>query len=331
MKTWGKVFLVLVFAGVTASCGTRGSGSKTVEAPAAAIEVPRFSGDSAYGFVARQVAFGSRVPNTDAHLACAGYLSDALRRFGATVVVQKATVKAFDGTLLHIQNIIGQYQPEKRNRVLLFAHWDSRPFADHDPDPSRRNQPISGANDGASGVGALLEIARHLGAHPTQVGVDIVFFDAEDYGTPDHIEVAYQPDTWCLGSQYWGRNPHLPGYEARYGILLDMVGARNASFYFEGYSMQFAPRLVKRIWQTASDLGFGHHFIAEQGATITDDHVYVNQLRGIPCVDIIQHDPSTPHSFGTYWHTHADDLDGVDAQTLSAVGQTVMQVIYHEK
>lgn len=296
-----------------------------------AAMAPAFNADSAYQFVDRQVAFGPRVPNTEAHQKCAQYLEQELKRFGADVMVQQAEVKAFDGTTLHIKNIIGQYQPEKRNRILLFAHWDTRPFADHDPDASKRNQPIDGANDGGSGVGVLLEIARQLQSNPTDMGIDIIFFDAEDYGTPDHIQTNYQPDTWCLGSQYWGKNPHIKGYEARYGILLDMVGAPNATFYKEGYSMQFAPRLVKQIWQTAADLGYGNHFVWAEGGTITDDHVYVNKYRGIPCVDIIQFDPATDTSFGSYWHTHADTMENIDPNTLKVVGQTVLTVIFNEK
>ena len=315
------------------SCG-KSSVNNTVEHsnqnPGNAI-VPDFNADSAFHYVEAQVAFGPRVPNTEAHQKCAAYLEHELKRFGADVIVQQAEVKAYDGSMLRIKNIIAQYQPQKRNRILLFAHWDSRPFADHDRDAARRNEPIDGANDGGSGVGVLLEIARQLQNYPTDLGVDIILFDAEDYGTPDHIQTIYKPDTWCLGSQYWGKNPHVKGYEARFGILLDMVGAPNATFYREGYSMQFAPRLTKQIWQTAADLGYGNHFVWDDGGTITDDHVYVNKLRGIPCVDIIQYDPSSETSFGSYWHTHDDTMDNISTNTLEAVGQTVMTVIFNEK
>ncbi len=294
------------------------------------IKVPQFNADSAYHFIERQVAFGPRVPNSDAHKECALYLESELKRFGADVIVQQGEVKAFDNTNLSIKNIIGQYQPQKRNRLLLFAHWDSRPFADHDSDPSRRNTPISGANDGASGVGVLLEIARNLQSTPTDMGIDIIFFDAEDYGTPDHIQTNYKADTWCLGTQFWGKNPHVKGYEARYGILLDMVGAPDATFFREGYSMQFAPKLVKQIWESAAQLGYSANFIYSDGGTITDDHVYVHKHRGIPCVDIIQYDMISETGFGNYWHTHNDTMENVSTQTLKAVGETVMTVIYNE-
>lgn len=325
------ILLLLTAIILLPSCGKSNVNNRKNTLMTRTVNVPQFNADSAYSFISQQVAFGPRVPNSDAHSACAAYLEGELKRFGAEVIVQQGEVKAFDGTNLNIKNIIGQYQPEKRNRILLFAHWDSRPFADHDADASKRNHPIAGANDGASGVGVLLEIARNLQSAPTDMGIDIIFFDAEDYGTPDHIQTSYQPDTWCLGSQYWGKNPHVKGYEARYGILLDMVGAANATFFKEGYSMQFAPKLTKQIWQTAASLGYSANFIWDDGGTITDDHVYVNKHRGIPCVDIIQYDMSSDTGFGSYWHTHNDTMENISTSTLKAVGQTVMTVIYNEQ
>ncbi len=295
------------------------------------LKTPQFNADSAYRYIEDQVAFGPRVPNRPGHLECADYLIDKLEKFGADVIVQKAEVKAFDDTSLDIRNIIAQFQPEIRERILLFAHWDTRPFADHDPDPALRDNAILGANDGASGVGALLEIARHLKDNPTYPGVDIILFDAEDYGIPDHYHLPYKPDTWCLGSQYWAQNPHTRNYYARFGILLDMVGAKDALFYREQYSMHFAPKLVNYIWNIAQELGYGAWFIFQDGGMITDDHFYVYKHLNIPCVDIIQYDPSSTTSFGSYWHTHADNMDVIDKSTLKAVGQTVMEVIYREK
>ncbi len=295
------------------------------------VQVPSFSADSAYTYTGEQVAFGPRVPNSEAHQKCAQYLENQLKQFGADVIVQNAELRAFDNTLLHAKNIIGQYKPELNNRVLLFAHWDSRPFADQCEDKSKIKEPILGANDGASGVGVLLEIARHLQTADLAIGVDIIFFDAEDYGMPEFYEGDYVADSWCLGSQYWGKNPHKPNYYAKYGILLDMVGGTNAMFYRERYSMQFAPRVVKKIWQTAGDLGYSNNFVYQDGGMITDDHVYVNKYRNIPCVDIIQHDPSTDSNFASYWHTHHDNMDAVDKNTLKAVGQTLLQVLYSEE
>ena len=315
-----------------ASCGQQNKGSKQfVQTTKPELETPVFNADSAYSYTDKQVSFGPRVPNTPAHLACADYLTEKLKEFGADVIVQEAKVKAFDNTTLNIRNIIGQFQPEKNDRILLFAHWDSRPFADHDKDESMRDIPIDGANDGAGSVAVLLEIARHLNDNPTYPGIDIIFFDAEDYGIPDHKQVQYKPDSWCLGSQYWGKNPHKKNYYARFGILLDMVGAPNAQFYREQYSLSFAPDMVDKIWNTAAHLGYGQWFNNNIGGYITDDHIYVHQYLKIPCVNIIQYDPTTNTNFGHYWHTHNDTMENIDVNTFKAVGQTVMEVIYKEQ
>jgi len=324
--------ILLLVSGCTNS-GTKTSGgtqSASIE-KSTSIKTPAFNADSAYSYVDKQVAFGPRVPNTKPHDLCADYLAGELKRFGADVIVQDAPVTAFDGTELKAKNIIGQYNKEKKNRVLLYAHWDSRPFADHDPDPKMRNTPIPGANDGASGVGVLMEIARQINKAGINIGVDIIFFDAEDYGTPEHLDLPYKPDTWCLGTQYWCNHPHVEDYSARWGILLDMVGAPDAVFYKELYSKKFAPDLLDRVWNTAADLGYLSYFSFEDGGQIVDDHVYVNNLRHIPSIDIIQHEPMSDTNFNAYWHTLKDDMSNIDKATLKAVGQTVLQVIYSEK
>ncbi|MGQ1785903.1 MULTISPECIES: M28 family peptidase [unclassified Saccharicrinis] len=326
--------LILILLVILASCDFTPAKNSTAEKKKKkeVVSTPSFNADSAYLYVQQQVDFGPRVPNTEAHGLCAEYLAQKLKDFGADVIVQDAEVTAFDNTLLHAKNIIGQYKPEIRDRILLFAHWDSRPFADHCPDGSRQNEPILGANDGGSGVGVLLEIARQLNTTPLPFGVDIIFFDAEDYGNPDHIEIQNpKQDTWCLGSQYWGKNPHVKNYYARFGILLDMVGAPNATFYKEMNSKYFAPRILKKVWNTGHKLGYGNYFIFEDGGGITDDHVYVNKHLNIPCINIIQYDPTTDSSFGSYWHTHDDDMDVIDKNTLKAVGQTVLEFVYSEQ
>lgn len=295
------------------------------------IKVPVFNSDSSYTYIQKQVDFGPRVPNTPPHDKCAKYLKDKMESLGAKVIVQKAKVRAYNGTWLNIQNIIASYYPEKKNRILLFAHWDSRPVADHCDNIDRRNEPILGANDGASGVGVLMEIGRLLKDNEPNLGIDIIFFDAEDYGTPDNMGLDPGKDTWCLGSQYWATNMHEFGYYPRYGILLDMVGAENAMFYKEGISKYYAPSLVRKVWATADKIGYSNYFIDSDGGQITDDHLYINQITGIPCIDIIQHDPSTNSNFGSYWHTHNDNMDMINRQTLKAVGQTVLTVIYNEK
>lgn len=292
---------------------------------------PNFDADSAYTYVDKQVAFGPRIPNSEAHTACGNYLVSELQRFGAKVIEQKVDLKAFDGKILHSRNIIGSYNLENSNRVLLFAHWDSRPFSDQDPDKSKEKNPILGANDGASGVGALLEIARQINSKSPTIGIDIIFFDAEDYGTPDFEQEAPEGNWWCLGSDYWSNNPHVPNYQAKYGILLDMVGAPDATFFKEYYSMQYAAGVVEKVWGTARELGYGKYFQDRNGGGIYDDHIPVNQIRRIPSIDIIQTDINTPSNFGWYWHTSKDDMSNINRQTLKAVGQTVLEVVYKEQ
>lgn len=292
---------------------------------------PDFNSDSAYHFVDKQVAFGPRVPNSEAHKACGDYLVAELERFGATVTQQKADLKAFDGTILHARNIIGAFSPEKTDRILLFAHWDTRPFSDKDPDEKNYHTPVQGANDGASGVGVLLEVARILQEKTPDLGVDIIFFDAEDYGAPAFAHDIPSGEGWCLGSEYWSKNPHVPGYKVRFGILLDMVGAPDATFYKEAISRQYAQGIVEKVWGTARDLGYGKYFIDKNVGGITDDHVPVNENRGIPSVDIIHLDLNTDSGFGWYHHTTKDDMNNISKETLKAVGQTVLEVVYKEK
>lgn len=312
------------------SNGKKNSQSQAEQPMLNLTNIPEFNADSAYRYISAQVAFGPRVPNTDAHRECADYLSEKLKAFGAKVTRQQAEVTAFDGTLLHITNIVGSYQPELPHRILLCSHWDSRPFADQDKEENYR-RPIDGANDGASGVGVLLEIARQLQTKSPEVGIDIIFFDAEDYGTPHFYTGNDTEDSWCLGTQYWGRIPHVPDYKARYGILLDMVGGNNATFYYERYSSRTASAPMHKIWDVAKSIGKENYFRQELGGEITDDHVYVHRLRQIPCVDIIDYNPYSETGFNPTWHTLNDNLEHISKSTLQAVGQVVLTVIYNEK
>lgn len=322
--------LYILFAAAMISCSqTPSSSSAKVESqPVKQQNVPAFDADSAWVFVENQVKFGPRVPNSEAHVACGNYLTSELKRFGAQVYEQEATLTAYNGTQLKAKNIIGSYNPENSKRVLLFAHWDSRPYADHDKDPANHKKPIDGADDGASGVGVLLEMARQFSIKSPAIGIDIIFFDAEDYGTPEFVK-EYKENTWCLGAQFWAKNPHVKGYKADFGILLDMVGAKNASFFKEATSMRYAPQIVELVWSTARDLGYGKFFINAEGGAITDDHQYVILGRNIPCIDIIYTDPESDNGFGPHWHTQNDTMDNIDRETLKAVGQTVLQVVYN--
>ncbi|WP_446772550.1 M20 family metallopeptidase [Macellibacteroides fermentans] len=322
--------LYILFAAAMISCSQNPSSSsaKVESQPVKQQNVPAFDADSAWVFVENQVKFGPRVPNSEAHVACGNYLTSELKRFGAQVYEQEATLTAYNGTQLKAKNIIGSFNPENSKRVLLFAHWDSRPYADHDKDPANHKKPIDGADDGASGVGVLLEMARQFSIKSPAIGIDIIFFDAEDYGTPEFVK-EYKENTWCLGAQFWAKNPHVKGYKADFGILLDMVGAKNASFFKEATSMRYAPQVVEEVWSTARDLGYGKFFINAEGGAITDDHQYVILGRNIPCIDIIYTDPESDNGFGPHWHTQNDTMDNIDRETLKAVGQTVLQVVYN--
>jgi hypothetical protein len=288
-----------------------------------------FDASSAYAFVKKQVEFGPRIPGTPAHAACAEWFVKTLRQWTPDVVVQDFKARAFDGRPLEGKNIVASFNSEARDRILLCAHWDSRPFADHDPDPANHFRPVIGANDGASGAGVLLEVARCLSLRKPAVGVDILLLDLEDFGAHANWRGSAQND-WALGSQYWAKNPHREGYRARFGILLDMVGASGAVFPKEGTSLYFAPDVVKKVWTAARGLGLSDYFIETESDPLIDDHLYINQHAGIPTVDIIDYDAGRG-GFAESWHTVGDTLDKIDKKTLSAVGRTVLAVIYQEK
>lgn len=293
---------------------------------------PVFVADSAYAYCEAQCAFGPRVMNSDAHDRCGEWIAGKFRAFGMTVQTQNANLKGYDGTMLRSTNIIASYKPEMTDRILLCAHWDSRPWADNDPDEANHHTPVMAANDGASGVAVMLELARLIGAQDSlAVGVDFVCFDAEDWGTPQWSDKADSGDTWALGAQYWAANPHKSGYNARFGILLDMVGGRGAMFYQEGMSKHFAPGIVNKVWEAARVVGYGSMFPNTEGGMVTDDHIPVNEKLKIPTIDIINYYPDCEQSsFGPTWHTVSDTMENIDKNTLQAVGQTVIQVLFSD-
>lgn len=310
------------------SCGLNSSKTSATDEPEKKIDVqaPPFNADSAYKYVQAQVDFGPRVPNTPAHVACGDYLAGQLEAYGAKVTNQYVDLPAFDGTLLKARNIIGSFKPESKKRIALFAHWDTRPWADNDPDKKNHKTPVVGANDGASGVGVLLEIARLISLQQPELGIDIILFDAEDWG------ISGSEDSWALGAQHWARHPHVPNYNARFGILLDMVGGKNATFYKEYYSEYYAKDVNRKVWKKAKQLGHSRFFVDEDGGGTTDDHLYVNRIAKIKTIDIVPHHPECEaSSFGPTWHTVNDDMENIDPATLQAVGQTVVEVIYNEK
>jgi hypothetical protein len=291
------------------------------------VVIPQFNADSAYNYVAKQLEFGPRVPGSEAHKQCAEWFIDFFNEKADTVYVQDFRTRLYNGNGIDGKNIIAAFNPEAKKRILLAAHWDSRPFADHDPDEKNWNTPIDGANDGASGVGVLMEIARLMKETPTNVGVDIILFDLEDYGAPYYLNLMTNDD-WALGSQYWSKNPHIYNYRAYFGILLDMVGAPNAKFPKEYYSQQFAPALSNDVWRIAREIGYSDYFTNELGHPINDDHIYVNVHARIPMIDIIHLENNSESSFYPYWHTVKDNIEQIDPKTLGMVGDVVVNVIY---
>ncbi len=285
------------------------------------VPVPAFNADSAYAYTAKQVSFGPRIPNTPAQQHCADWMISTLKQWADTVYVQRTTVEGPNKEKLPCINIIASFNPAAKQRVLLLAHWDTRPWADEDAFDKKGK--LDGADDGASGVGVLMEAARHFKAQKPEAGVDILLVDVEDYGVKDN------ENSFCLGTQYWAKNPHIKGYKANYGILLDMVGGRGSQFYMEGSSQQYAYGPMKMFWDVANQLGYSDYFRYEKnGSYITDDHIYVNTMANIPTFDIIAWQASG--NFAPHWHTQGDNMSVIDTKTLKAVGQTILQVIYNQ-
>ncbi len=325
------VFVSMILLLSFVSCQDKKS-SKPVAKPTVQkqeIVIPSFNADSAYNYVKKQLDFGPRVPGSEAHAQCAEWFIDFFKDKADTVYVQNFRTRLYNGKGIDGKNIIASFNPQAKKRILLGAHWDSRPFADHDPDEKNWNTPIDGANDGASGVGVLMEVARVLKENPMSTGIDIILFDLEDYGAPQYLNLMTNDD-WALGSQYWSKNPHVFNYRAYFGILLDMVGAPNPKFPKEYYSQQFAPSLSNDVWRIARELGYSDYFTNEIGHPINDDHIYVNVNANIPMIDIIHLENNEESSFYPYWHTLKDNIEQIDPKTLGMVGDVVLNVIYRK-
>ncbi|MCM1310942.1 MAG: M28 family peptidase [Bacteroides sp.] len=314
-----KLLIVGLALGV-ASCGCSKSATTSEQhAEAQIVEVPEFSADSAYANVAAQVAFGPRVGRSSAHELCAAWLTQELRRQGCDTLILQHTDLADFGP---ITNILGRFNLENKQRILLLAHWDSRPTADQDPDPANQSKAIDGANDGASGTGVLLEIARLIGSQIPEIGVDILFVDAEDAGTGS------DDDSWARGTQYFAQN--LPDRLPEYAILLDMVGGKGAKFPREMISEVNCKALNAKVWNAAKRLGLADRFPDRVGGAVNDDHVPLLRA-GIPAIDIIETDHPQTGSFNPTWHTLNDNLDNIDRETLGDVGRLLTHIIYNEK
>lgn len=292
-----------------------------------------FNADSAMASIVKQCSFGPRVPASEAHVRCGDYLVSQFRSYGLEVKEQTTTVKGWDDKNLPCRNIIASYAPEREERILFCAHWDCRPWADNDADEKNHRKPVMGANDGASGVAVMVELARLVKEIDPKVGVDFICFDMEDYGAPywGQDKAPQDGSDWCLGSQYWAAHPHVSNYKAKYGILLDMVGGADATFFYEGFSLRYAPGVVQNVWSTAQMVGAERYFRAEDGSWATDDHVPLNQIAGIPTADVVPFHKGAENSFGPTWHTVNDTPENISVATLKAVGQTMVEVIAKEK
>jgi hypothetical protein len=326
MKALRSGLFILAIGIAMASCDPtpkRDDSATTNDKPAPNVQTPIFNEDSAYAIVAKVAGFGPRVPGTKAQKDCALWMETSLRGVCDTVYTQYVTVTAGDGKTLPCYNLIGVINPKATRRILLLTHWDSRPWADEDV--TNKDQPIIAADDGGSGVGVLIELARQIKAFkaPPDLGIDILLEDVEDYGKSEWGE-----NSWCLGTQYWARHPHIAGYKAEFAILLDMVGAHNAQFPMEGFSAELAPDVQQMVWQAAGRAGYSSYFPFTKGGMVTDDHIPVNKIAGIKTIDIINMQTNGMGSFAPHWHTHADNMTIIDKATLKAVGQTLLQVIY---
>ena len=321
----GTIVIFLVLLCMMCSCGA----AKKSQNDNQDIVKIEFDADSAYAFCAAQCGFGPRTMNSEAHERCGQWIVQQFQRFGYLVEQQHADLKGYDGTILKSTNIIARNKKQTDSRLLICAHWDARPWADNDPDSTNWHKPVMAANDGASGVAVMLELARQLQQHDSaRIAVDFICFDAEDWGVPQWSDEV-DGDSWALGAQYWATK--YTGKEYQYAILLDMVGGQGAKFYREHFSMQYARSIVEKVWSAASAAGYGSFFPAMDGGGVTDDHLPVNEKAHIPCIDIINHYPDCQQSsFGPTWHTVNDDMQHIDKNTLKAVGQTLTQLIYTE-
>lgn len=315
------VFSLLMF---TLACKQDSKSVDKKDQPVESIQYPKFSKDSAYKFVKNQIDFSPRIPNTPAHVKCAAWFAETFRRFGAEVIEQKFQVRAFDGTLLNGNNIIAQYNVQAKRRILLAAHWDTRPWADSEPDAANKKKQFDSADDGPSGVGVLLELARLIQEQPLKnIGVDIVLFDLEDYGTEGNDK------SWGLGSQYWSANLHYTHSKAEYGVLLDMVGGSNPGFYTEDFSVYYAREIVEKVWNLADAMGYAAYFPKTSGGGTIDDHYFVNTIAKIKMIDIINRPDGK--RFPHYHHTLKDNMNVIDPNTLNMVGRLMVKLIYQEE
>jgi len=272
---------------------------------------PEFDPNSSFEYLKKQCDFGPRPPGSPAHKKTRDYLISELKKYARGVTAQNFTQQASDKKL-DLTNIIAIFGPESEKAILLCAHWDTRPIAEHDPKPENRNKPIIGANDGASGVAVLLELARIMHENPPPVKIIIVLFDGEDYGRTT--------DDMFFGSRYFAKK--IPKqWIPTYAILLDMIGDKDLNIYIEQNSMAGAPDIVKKVWDTARRLEL-KQFHNEVRNAIMDDHIFLLKA-GIKCIDIIDFDYP-------YWHTLQDTPDKCSPESLGVIGELMLELIYYQ-
>lgn len=312
------------------ACSSKPSKTETATPYTPLTEVASFSADSAYSHIKAQVGFGPRIPGSEGSKLCQNYIIDRLNNYGVDDIIQQTgKVTAFTNEIIPYTNILGRFQSSQPQRILLVAHYDTRPWADSDVNPENHQSPIPGANDGASGVSVLLEIARHISTTTPEIGIDMLFVDAEDYGQLSGF--SNHDETWCLGTQEWVKKmPYPTDSLPRYALLLDMVGGAGARFNREYFSDKIAPAIVDKIWSIAQRSGYGDIFLQEPGGAVVDDHLFINGA-GIPAIDIIESKNRETRTFPSTWHTMNDDLRYIDPASLKAAGQTVLNAIYLEK
>ena len=289
--------------------------------PGASAGTP-FDGEAARGYVKTQLDFGARVPGTDAHRRTGDWIAEQMRQRADTVIEQRWNHVTAKGDTLPLRNIFARFRPQATTRILYVTHWDSRPVSDQASDPAKRALPVPGANDGASGVGLFIALGDILKKTPPTVGVDLLFVDGEDYGTfgPPDVDV-------LLGSTYFAAN--LPaGYQPIFGVLFDMIGDADLQIPQEGYSVERAPEVVARVWDTAAKLGYQQYFPPRVGSSITDDHLPLLD-KGLRVIDVIDLDYLGPPggSKPNYHHTPEDTLDKVSAKSLKIVGDVAYSLI----
>ncbi|HSD62317.1 MAG TPA: M28 family peptidase [Ignavibacteriaceae bacterium] len=283
--------------------------------------IPVFNGNNAYLQTKTQVDFGPRNPGSKGHSIALAYLRNELNRYADIIILQPFSYQGYNEEL-SLTNIIARFNPSEKNRILICAHWDTRPRAEHSVDSLKQNQPIPGANDGASGCGVILELARILKQEKPVYGIDLVLLDGEDYGKENDL------DNYCLGSKYF--SIHIPdGVYPEFAILLDMIGDKEATFLKEENSMQYAPDIVSLVWGIASQLNITL-FNPREGGAIYDDHVPMNQA-GIKTIDIIDAGlvgADSPDERRNYWHSNKDTMENIGEQTLQQVGDVLVFLIY---